>query len=81
MNRSTDRRIYLVTILASERNFNGFADPMITADRGYIQFWGPDFGFWLLGSSRLFFFSRICKILFRYRHWSHKYFVDSHPQR
>ena len=37
-------------ILDSERNFNGSADPMITADRGFIQFWGPDFGFWLLGS-------------------------------
>ena len=38
-------------ILDSERNFNGSADPMITADRGFIQFLGPDFGFWLLGSS------------------------------
>ena len=35
----------------SERNFNGSADPMITADRGFIQIMGPDFGFWLLGSS------------------------------
>jgi len=41
-----DRRI-----LNSERNFNGFADPMITADCGFIQILGPDFGFWLLGSS------------------------------
>ena len=40
-----------VRILDSERNFNGSADPMITADRGFIQFLGPDFGFWLLGSS------------------------------
>ena len=24
---------------------------MITADRGFIQFLGPDFGFWLLGRS------------------------------
>ena len=24
-------------------------------------------------------FSHICKILFRYRRWLHKYFVDSHP--
>ena len=24
---------------------------MIRADRGFIQFLGPDFGFWLLGSS------------------------------
>ena len=50
----------LVNILAripdSEQNLNGSADPMITADRGFIQFWGPDFGFWLLGSSSLLFF-------------------------
>ena len=30
---------------------NGSADPMITADHGFIQILGPDFGFWLLGSS------------------------------
>ena len=41
----------LVRILDSERNFNGSADPMITADLGFIQFLGPDSGFWLLGSS------------------------------
>ena len=35
----------------SERNFNGSADPMITADRSFIQIMGPDFGFWLFGSS------------------------------
>ena len=38
----------LVNILArfvdSERNFNGSADPMITADRGFIQIMGLDFG-------------------------------------
>ena len=36
---------------------------MITADRGFIQFWGLDFGFWLLGSSSLLFFlvsARFC---------------------
>ena len=41
-----DEKVYgsadLVNILArsldSERNFNGSADPMITADRGFIQF-------------------------------------------
>ena len=38
-------------ILDSERNFSGSGDPMITADRGFIQFLSPDFGFWLLGSS------------------------------
>ena len=53
----------LARILDSERNFNGYADPMITADHGFIQFWGPDFGFWLLGSSKLLFFlvsARFC---------------------
>ena len=60
MNRSTYGSADLVNILArildSEQNFNGSVDPMITADRGFIQFWGPDFGFWLLGSSSLLFF-------------------------
>ena len=41
----------LARILDSERNFSGSADPMITADRGFIEFLGPDFGFWLLGRS------------------------------
>ena len=41
----------LARILDSERNFNGSADPMTTADCGFIQFFGSDFGFWLLGSS------------------------------
>ena len=41
----------LARILDSERNFNGSADPMTTADRGFIQFLGSDFGVWLLGSS------------------------------
>ena len=41
----------LARILDLERNFNGSADRMITADRGFIQFMGPDFEFWLLGSS------------------------------
>ena len=27
----------------SERNFNGSADPMITADHGFMQILGPDF--------------------------------------
>ena len=35
----------------SERNINGSADPMITADRDFIQILGPDFGVWLFGSS------------------------------
>ena len=38
-------------ILDSEQNFNGSADPMTTADCGFIQILGPNFGFWLLGSS------------------------------
>ena len=48
---SADLVNILARILDSERNFNGSADPMITADHGFIQFLGPDFGFWLLGSS------------------------------
>ena len=60
---STDLVNILARILDSERNFNGSADPMITADRGFIQFWVSDFGFWLLGSSSLLFFlvsARFC---------------------
>lgn len=38
-------------ILDSERNYNGSADPMITADRRFSQILGPELGFWLLGSS------------------------------
>ena len=38
----------LARIVDSERNFNGSADPMITADRGFILILGPDFGFCLL---------------------------------
>ena len=67
MNRSIYGSADLVNILArildSEQNFNGSADSMITADRGFIQFWGSDFGFWLLGSSSLLFFlvsARFC---------------------
>ena len=41
----------LARFLDSEQNFNGSADPMITADRGFIQFLDPDFGFWWLGRS------------------------------
>ena len=41
----------LARIVDSERNFNGSADPMIAADRGFIQILGPDFGFCLFGSS------------------------------
>ena len=39
----------LAWILDSERNFSGFAD-LMTANPGFIQFLGQDFGFWLLGS-------------------------------
>ena len=41
----------LARILDSKQNFNGSADPMITADHGFIQSLGPDFGFWSLASS------------------------------
>ena len=99
-------------ILDSERSFNGSANPTITADRGFIEFVGPDFRFLLLGRSdrgskrslrnctfsrlgagchavekmkalkidvaiKFVLSSRICKILFRYRRWLHKYFVHS----
>ena len=42
---SADLVNILARILDSERNFSGSADPMITADHGFIQFLGPDFGF------------------------------------
>ena len=48
---SADLVKILARILDSERNFNGSADSMTTADRGLMQFLGPDFGLWLLGSS------------------------------
>ena len=51
MYGSADLVNILARIVDSERNFNGSADPMITADPGFIQIMGPDFGFWLLGSS------------------------------
>ena len=50
---SADLENILARILDSEQNFSGSADPMITLDRGFIQFLGPDFGFWLLGRSDL----------------------------
>ena len=53
----------LARILDSKQNFNGSADPMITADHNFIQFLGPYFGFLLLGSSSLLFFlvtTRFC---------------------
>ena len=50
-NGSADLVNILARIVDSERNFNGSADPMITADRGFIQILGPDFGFCLFGSS------------------------------
>ena len=46
---SADLVNILARILDSERNLNGSGDP--TADRGFIQLLGPDFGFWLLGKS------------------------------
>ena len=51
MNRPTDLVNILARTVDSERNFNGSADSMITADRSFIQIMGPDFGFWLFGSS------------------------------
>ena len=51
-------------------NFNGSQDPMITADRSFIQFLCPDFVFWLLrcsdrGTQRSpgnFAFSVLCRM-------------------
>ena len=43
----------LARILDSERNFNGSADPMITVDRGFIQFLGPDSAINFSGSADL----------------------------
>ena len=84
----------LARILDSERNFSGSADPMITADRGFIQFLGPEFGFWLLGRSDRsdhgsqrsrgnLTFTLLCAGCHAVEKmtWLHKYFVDSHPQR
>ena len=51
MYGSTDLVNILARILDFERIFNGSADPMITADRSFIQILGPDFEFCLLGSS------------------------------
>ena len=34
-------------------NFHGFADPVDAVDYGFLQFLGPDFGFWLLYCSHL----------------------------
>ena len=51
VNESADLVNILARILNSEQNFNGSADPAITTDRSLIQCLGPDFGFWLLGSS------------------------------
>ena len=48
---SADLLYILAWIVDSERTFNGSADPIITADRGFIQIMGPDFRFWLFGSS------------------------------
>ena len=49
MNRKTDRQIltiFLPGFRIQSIFFNGFADPAIEEDRGFIQFFGP--GFWIL---------------------------------
>ena len=38
-------------VYACPRKDYAVKDPMITADRGFIQILGPDFGFCLFGSS------------------------------
>ena len=62
VNRKTDRRIFTKFLLGFRIQiifFNGFADPAIEADRGFIQYFGP--GFWILPAIK--FGSRISKIL------------------
>ena len=62
MNRKTDRRILTIFLPGFQIQsifFNGFADPAIEADRGFIQFFGP--GFWILLAIK--FGSRISTIL------------------
>ena len=48
VNRRTDRQILKKYIFArisdSKRDFNGFPDPAIVADCGFIYFFDPDFG-------------------------------------
>ena len=49
VNRKTDRQIltiFLPGFRIQSTFFNGFADPAIEADCGFIQFFGP--GFWIL---------------------------------
>ena len=46
-NGSVDFDNILATILDSKRDYNGFADPAITADWGFILFWGADFGLYV----------------------------------
>ena len=48
MNRKTDRRILTIFwpgFRIQSIFFNGFADPSIEADHGFIKFSGSDFGF------------------------------------
>ena len=62
VNRKTDRRIltiFLPGFRIQSIFFNGFADPAIEKDRGFIQFCGPRF--WILLAIK--FRSRISTIL------------------
>ena len=43
-NGSADFENIFARISDSRRDFNGFADPAIAADCGFIYFLGPDFG-------------------------------------
>ena len=57
VNRRTDRRILkniymFARISDSKRDFNGFPDPAIVADCGFIYFFGP--GFWTLHVINIF---------------------------
>ena len=66
MYGSADLVYILARIVDSERTFHGSADPMITADRRFIQIMGPDFGFWLFGSSDRGFQRRPGKLTFSF---------------
>ena len=46
MNGSVDFENIFARILDSKRDLNGFPDPAIAVDCGFIQFFGPSFWTW-----------------------------------
>ena len=65
--KSADFVNVLARIVDSEQNFNGSADPMITASRGFIQIMGPDFGFWSQRLPGKLTFSFLCADVTQWR--------------